>query len=436
MMILFRNKKIIRGRPKENNTMIYRIISIFVFKCWITSSMMLQAQQGEINALDDLALEAPTINITPLPYYDYDRLDYSMNRGIAQTIKGRIWACWVGGGDNDDAFLLFNSSDDYGLTWSKPRVAIDSHYPEMHYKRRIRVGNVWVDPYGKLWVFFDQNMTTFDGRAGLWYTVCENPDSENPQWSKPVRIWHGCALNKPVILSDGTWMLPVSLWDRQKIKHEDFKEAFPNLDTFRMANVFISKDKGKSWERIGGVQFPKPQFDEHHIIERYDGSLWMTTRTGDGIWESISLDQGQSWSEPQKYMEHIGSRHHIQRLISGSILLVKHGDIDERTTFRSKLSAYLSEDEGKTWIGGLMIDERRGISYPDGFQASDGTIYISYDRNRDWDGEILMAKFTENDILHRDFVSPQSQSKITICKPEGLDKLPPPSDMIFKKNNE
>jgi len=36
-----------------------------------------------------------------------------------------------------------------------------------------------------------------------------------------------------------------------------------------------------------------------------------------------------------------------------------------------------------------MLDERDGVSYPDGFQSPDGTIYISYDHNRSTDGEIL-----------------------------------------------
>src|SRR5690606_26038013 len=115
-----------------------------------------------------------------------------------------------------------------------------------------------------------------------------------------------------------------------------------------------------------------------------------------GIWESISTDRGVTWSDPVKYMEHIGSRHFMRRLQSGRILLVKHGNLDERTKFRSKLTAYLSEDEGNTWIGGLMLDERRGVSYPDGFQSEDGTIFISYDRNRGTDGHILMARFTED----------------------------------------
>ena len=81
------------------------------------------------------------------------------------------------------------------------------------------------------------------------------------------------------------------------------------------------------------------------------------------------------------------------------------------------LTAWLSADEGKTWQGGLMLDERKGISYPDGFQAPDGTIYISYDRNRATDGEILLAQFTERDILAGEPVGPKSKFKMLISRP-------------------
>ena len=377
---------------------------------------------------DDPAMETPVINTSPLPRYGYDRLDYGMTIGIERTPKGRIWACWVGGGDNDDAFFVLNTSDDNGKTWSDPRVVIDPHDKSLADKRRTIVGNLWTDPLGRLWLFFDQSMTHFDGRNGNWYTVCENPDSESPVWSEPVRIWHGCSLNKPTVLSDGTWLLNVSLWDEGKIKPK-YKERYGHLDSLRMAHVFASIDQGRPWIRRGGIRFPQPQFDESHIIERKDGSLWMTSRTGNGIWESISVDKGIAWSEPQKYMEHIGSRHFMRRLQSGRILFVRHGGIGERTKFRSKLTAYLSEDEGKTWTGGLMLDERRGISYPDGFQAPDGAIYISYDHNRDFDGEILMARFTEKDVLEGKFSGRTSKPRILISKPLGLDKLPAPSDL-------
>ena len=55
--------------------------------------------------------------------------------------------------------------------------------------------------------------------------------------------------------------------------------------------------------------------------------------------------------------------------------------------------------------------------YPDGFQAPDGTIYISYDRNRATDGEILLARFTEADVLAQKITGPKSRLKMLISRP-------------------
>jgi sialidase-1 len=401
----------------------HSLLSLLSLFC---TTSQLSAQSAD-EVTNDPGLVQPTVNTSPLPDYDYDRLDYAMTIGIERTPKGRIWACWVGGGDNDDAFFVLNTSDSDGKTWSAPRLVVDPHDTSLKQKRRALVGCLWLDPLGRLWLFFDQSLTSFDGRAGNYYTICENPDSDKPVWSQPVRVSYGCTLNKPVVLKDGTWILPVSLWDRTKIR-EPFKDAFHELDDERMANVFASTDQGKTWSRRGGVRYPLAQFDEHHVIERNDGTLWMTARTGDGLWQSVSSDKGKTWSAPEKYQEHISSRHFIRRLQSGRLLLVRHGGLNEKTKFRSKFTAYLSEDDGKTWKGGLMLDERRGISYPDGFQSPDGTLYVSYDRNRDFDGEVLMARFTEQDILAGKFVGKKSKAKILISRPLGLDKLPAPSE--------
>jgi predicted neuraminidase len=78
-------------------------------------------------------------------------------------------------------------------------------------------------------------------------------------------------------------------------------------------------------------------------------------------------------------------------------LLVKHGPIDMRTG-RSHLMAFVSKDDGHSWSNGLLLDERPGVSYPDGQQISDGTIHITYDYNRTKDQNILVTSFTEDDI--------------------------------------
>jgi hypothetical protein len=265
-------------------------------------------------------------------------------------------------------------------------------------------------------------MGMFDGRAGVWATVCEQPDADKPVWSPPRRIWHGVMLNKPTVLSTGEWVLTISL--DQRPGFGPFKGLFEELNPLRGANLFVSNDQGATWTRRGAVQFPNPDWHEHMIIERKDRSLWMLARTRTGIRQSQSRDGGRTWDTPTEPpgIRQPNARFFVRRLASGRLLLVKHGDRVDSHQGRGQLSAWLSEDDGASWKGGLILDERKGISYPDGFQAPDGQIVISYDRNRATDGEILMARFTEDDILAGKFVGEKSKAKMLISKPLGLKK--------------
>jgi len=370
----------------------------------------------------DLALIPPKLNTSPLPDYDYDRLDYGMTIGIERTPKGRLWACWVAGGDSPKAFFVLATSDDDGHSWSKPRLVVDAHSKNLPMDRSVLVGNLWTDPLGRLWLFFDQSMDMFDGRAGVWAAICEDPDADRPLWSAPRRLWHGVMLNKPTVLSAGEWMLPISLDQREGFG--PFQGLFKELDPLRGANVFVSSDQGATWQRRGAVRFPNPDWHEHMIVERKDGTLWMLARTAKGIMQSTSADGGRTWSEPTEPpgIRQPNARFFIRRLATGRLLLVKHGDAVDSHQGRVKLSAWLSDDDGRTWQGGLILDERPGVSYPDGFQAPNGTIYISYDRNRATDGEILLARFTEEDVLARKLVGPSSRLKMLISRPLGLKK--------------
>ena len=372
-----------------------------------------------LRKVSDLALVPPRLNSSPLPEYDYDQLDYGMTIGIARTPAGRLWAAWVAGGDSPLAFMVAATSDDDGATWSKPRLVIDSQAKHLPIPRSVIVGNLWTDPLGRLWFFFDQTMNHFDGRGGLWAAVCENPDAEKPVWSAPRRLWHGSALSKPIVLSTGEWMLPVQLLQNNGIGPFAQANLFPELDPYRGANVFVSANQGATWERRGHVVLPNPNWHEHMVVERKDGSLWMLARTSKGLMQSTSADRGKTWSEPSapSGLNHPVARFHLRKLASGRVLLVKHGDTTDTHEGRSKLKAFLSEDDGLTWKGGLMLDERKGISYPDGFQAPDGTLYISYDRNRSSDGEILLARFTEAEVLSGTLTHPNSKLQILISRP-------------------
>lgn len=401
------------------------VFSVFVCSVAISAEAQKAAEAPDdsdriarMEKIADLALVPPVLNTSPLPEYDYDRLDYGMTIGIERTPGGKLWACWVAGGDSPKAFFVLATSDDDGESWSKPRLVLDSHEESLPRPRSILVGNLWTDPLGRLWLIFDQSMDMFDGRAGVWVTVCENPDAEDPAWSAPRRIWHGVMLNKPTVLSTGEWMLPISL--DQRGGFGPFKGCFAELDPFRGANVFVSTDEGKTWNRRGMTVYPKPDWHEHMIVEKRDGSLWMLARTRTGMMESFSEDGGKTWSVPiDSAIKQPNARFHIRRLKSGRLLLIKHGDRVDEHDGRVQLSAWLSNDDGASWQGGLVLDERKGVSYPDGFQAPDGMIFISYDRNRAKVGEILLARFTEEDVLAGKLVGEGSKLKLLISRPLG-----------------
>ena len=161
----------------------------------------------------DLALVPPILNTNPLPKFDYDQLDYGMTIGIARTPQGRIWACWVAGEDGPRGFFVLNRSEPDGETFSKPMLVINMHKKGLP-PRSTLVGNLWTDPSGKLWLFFNQTIGHDDGRDGVWVANCENPDAATPVWSKPRRISHGFVISKPTILTSGEWIQSVEFLGR------------------------------------------------------------------------------------------------------------------------------------------------------------------------------------------------------------------------------
>jgi predicted neuraminidase len=155
------------------------------------------------------------------------------------------------------------------------------------------------------------------------------------------------------------------------------------------------------------------------VVELRDGSLMMLVRTTYGIARSVSRDRGLTWEKSENSgIPGPNSRFFIRRLKSGRLLLVNHHgftlDPNRRISGRTHLAALLSEDDGRTWSHSLMLDEREGVSYPDGVEAPDGRIYITYDRERHAAREILMAVFTEEDILSGRIQSSKGRLRVIV----------------------
>lgn len=321
---------------------------------------------------------------------------------MAVAPGGRLWANWYAGvtaAEDQNNYVVVSTSGDDGETW-KEVLVID---PDGKGPVRAFDPELWLAPDGRLFVFWAQAVGHDGTVAGVWAMHTEQPDEETPQWSQPRRLTDGIMMCKPTVLADGRWILPASTW--RKTDHS--------------ARLIASDDQGESWRLLGACHVPPEdrRFDEHMIVERRDGSLWMLVRTNDGIGQSVSTDGGQTWPElTPSGIPHPSARFFIRRLRSGNLLLVKHGPMD-RQTGRSHLMAFISEDDGKTWGGGLQLDERSGVSYPDGQQTEDGLIRIIYDYSRTGERKILMSRFREADAAAGDDVSGDVQLRLLVSCP-------------------
>ncbi|MDD5603159.1 MAG: sialidase family protein [Eubacteriales bacterium] len=305
--------------------------------------------------------------------------------GIERTKNGRLFATFYSGGKTEQPgnYCVLLKSDDDGANWSEP---IAAAYSGNRY--RAYDPCLWTDPHGRLWFIW----AVMPGHH-VEYSICCDPDAASLEWTAPKPFANDVMMNKPTVLSSGEWLFPCAVWGEGIYV---INKKYETGNSPRLAFAYRTADKGQTFERLGGVSMPRRHFDEHQILEMNDGSLLMFVRTFYGIGKSISRDKGVTWSGGEDSgLGGPDSRFFIRRLSSGNILLINH----HSNKGRNNLKAMISRDECKTWEGFLMIDERSAVSYPDAVEAGNGYIYAVYDRDRCGSGEILMAKFTEKDVL-------------------------------------
>ena len=388
------------------------VLSLFVI------STGMQAAEEFMQRGHDVAARAPEVKTEPrIEHYGDHTRKFQGIPGIERASNGRLWATWyannVEADEGPDNYVVLVTSDDDGESWSRVRLVID---PEGLVRAFDPV--LWIDPTGRMWLFWSQAHTWWDGRGGVWAITTDNPHDFAPTWSAPRRLFNGVLMNKPTVLTGGEWLAPAAVWKRDagatgNRPVKDGRVIFRKPDEM-YSNVWRSSDNGDTWAFIGKADVPDRLFDEHMFIERKDGSLWMLVRTRYGIGESFSEDGGITWSpgEPSN-IEHVSARFFIRRLGSGELLLIKHSP-PAGARGRSHLTVYLSNDDGETWRGGLVLDERSGISYPDAVETEDGLLYAIYDYDRTGERKILMATFTEEDVLAGEIVSEEGRLRVLV----------------------
>lgn len=373
--------------------------------------------EGSMNGFgNDNALSPCDVILNPTDLkYDESIRQFQGCPTIAITKGGRIFAGWYSGGTIEpdiENYNLLTYSDDDCKSFTKPILVIPSSIERMVHALDIQL---WTAPNGALWIFWVQNnafpekpeyketlkMTQTqpsvcrngwrfpDMRHTLWAIICEDPDAKELTFTKPRMLCTGFLRCKPTVLSTGRWIF------------------FPYDQLNNKYAYALSDDEGKTITRYYATEKISTQFDEAMAYEKNDGSVRMFARTGNAgeIAQIISHDQGATWTNAALTgIASPNTRFYLNRTPSGKVLLVNNDDAKTR----KNMTVYLSEDDGATWKYKKCIDTRIATSYPD-VDFYNGKIYLIYDRERVGEKEILLAKFTEGDIIN-----PEAEIEIKI----------------------
>ena len=311
---------------------------------------------------------------------------------IARTRGGRLFAGWYTGGTREPSLKNYNllvKSDDNGRSWSRPVLVIPSLEADAVCCIDIQL---FIDPEYRMWIFWTQRDLHYahadERHLSTYAVICDDPDAEVLTLSEPRYIAPGFLRCQPTVLNDGRWLLCAY----------DFQEGNYHYSE--------SKDNGLSWERKEGALRCCPRnFDEPMILERRDGSLWFLARTAVGVGflaEAFSFDGGATWENSRLTdIADPSARFFLRRLRSGRVLLVKNDSRGQSKSVRERynMTAFLSEDDGRSWCASLLIDPGDS-SYPDAAEDENGNIYLVHDRGRYAAREIVFSRFTEEDILN------------------------------------
>ena len=216
-----------------------------------------------------------------------------------------------------------------------------------------------------------------DGRLHLWYktgvdvphwrTWAQFSDDDGRTWSAPRVLvpgdigGRGPVKNKPIALSDGTWLAGAST----EVRHGDKSETW---------DIFVdrSDDHGATWKRTPDIALDRAKIDGHGLIqptlwESAPGRVHLLCRsTCKRICRSDSRDGGRTWSPAERTnLPHNNSGIDLVRLPGGTLVLCCN-PIEGGWPLRSPLSLLVSRDNGRTWTRLIDLETEKGgeFSYP------------------------------------------------------------------------
>lgn len=300
--------------------------------------------------------------------------------------------------ENRYHILCRRTSRDHGTTWSDPEVLIELPEDKGYWGGLEALAGS--DGEVHVWFMHDRGTGVF-GPAMLgegdkakmnlqgqildiWHLKSEARQS---RWPMPKRIWEGYtgSFNSIIQMKSGRIVLPFS-W----LTNQTWLNRGEGMDTFTFhgnftSTVVYSDDQGATWQQ-GTRDIKVWAFEaayaygscEPVVIELQDGRVWMLIRTQNGrFYQSFSKD-GASWSvaSPTPLISS-DSPAGLVRLNDGRLVLIWNACLRYPYAYggRQVIHAAISEDDGKTWIGGreCMRDPKRLEPPPSG--GDYGTAY-------------------------------------------------------------
>lgn len=284
---------------------------------------------------------------------------------LVRTDDNNFLIAWFGGTrEKHDDVGIWLSKGVPGK-WSRPievvKLREDAHWNPVLFKTPsgtiilyFKVGRI-IDEW-ETWF-----MTSHD--QGSSWTVAQELVPGDKGGRGPVR-------NKPIILSNGTWLAPASN------EKNDTWNAF----------VDRSEDEGNTWKASPFLSLNRDSIPGEGIIqptlwESAPGKVHMLLRSSSGfICRSDSEDFGKTWSDVYKTtVPNPNSGIDLTKLEDGTLILVYNRD-GRNWGARRPLSIAVSQDNGKTWKPSMDIEtgnEGDEFSYPSIISFGD-TVALTY----------------------------------------------------------
>lgn len=317
-------------------------------------------------------VEKPQVTVVSKDFIFGDQRPFAQCHAstLLRMDDGKFLVAWFGGTrEKHDDVGIWLSKGEPG-NWSAPievaKIREDAHWNPVLFK----------DPSGAITLFFKVGK-----EIDFWETWYKVSNDNGATWSEAKELvsgdkgGRGPVRNKPIVLSDGTWVAPAS----------------NELEGVWNAFVDRSVDSGKTWVESEFLKVDRDSIAEEGVIqpalwESEPGKVHMLLRSSAGvICRSDSEDYGKTWCPVYKTnLPNPNSGIDVTKLEDNTLILIFNPD-NQNWGSRNPISLAASRDNGKTWDP--IIELERGdvedeFSYPSVISFGD-TVAVTYTWKRE-----------------------------------------------------